>query len=88
MEKINVSFRVFRKSENHNSFGLYRMFVMDKKGVVFQIHGSQYNAKEVGEDVIAEFDLENNSYFFNGMEMCERLSEDAPQKVIDKIYSL
>ena len=88
MEKINVDFRVFRKSENHNSFGLYQMFVMNKKGIAFKIHGSQYSTKEVGEDVVAEFDRENETYSFIGMEMCERLSEDAPQEVIDEVYSL
>ena len=42
-------FRVFRRSTNTNSFGLYGLWLINSKGQVWEVAANTLNAKAVGE---------------------------------------
>lgn len=92
-KKFSKEFIVFRKSENTNSFGLFQMYLMAKDGEAYKSCASMYNVKQVGETVIGTHVVDMvtgdcTDYRFNGHELTERLSEDAPKDVIEEVWKL
>jgi len=90
MDRIVKEFKVFKKSLNTNSFGLYQLFVMAKDGEVYKTCASQYNAKNEGEIINGIFHMDKNGKrndcIFVGHELTERLSPDAPEEVVTEIW--
>lgn len=91
--EINVDFKVFRKSENTNSFGLRQYFLMDKEGRAYKSHASMHYEKNVGDVIQSKrvFDDETHEEkgeSFVGHEMTKRLKPDAPKDVIEEVWKL
>lgn len=90
---VTKNFKVFRKSENTNSFGLFQMYLMAKDGEAYKSCASQYNVKEVGEVIVGSHTVDEETggctdYIFNGHELTERLSEDAPADVVKEVWEI
>lgn len=93
-KEFTKSFLVWRKSENTNSFGLYKMYLMAKDGESYTSCASMYNVKEVGSVINGKIILDKTTGTrvgqaqFIGHELTERLSSDAPQDVINEVWKL
>lgn len=87
--KIYKVFKVVRVSENTNSFGLFKQFMMAKDGSTFTGCFNSKNIKGVGEEVVAEITLNDDGVitdtYFKGGELIERLMT-APEIVVKEVW--
>lgn len=74
-------FKVWAKSLNTNSFGLYRMVVVAADGTAFEAHANSFNVRDEGCILPTR---EDGSFY--GCEMCNQLPA-APQEIVDALYT-
>jgi len=93
VKQFSFPFRVAMVSSNTNSFGLYQMIVMSKKGEAYKTHASMYNVKKVGEDINLIVTTKQNekgndvvtSSYFRGCEMTVKLPK-VPKEVLNEVF--
>ena len=82
--KIYRKFRVFRRSNNLNSFGLRGLWVMDRDGNCWEVAANHLNDKQLGEYYTLEIDGRGSPTFAN-LEL-PRQKPKAPTEVADIIW--
>ena len=80
--------KVFGISDNMNSFGLYGVRLMDKKGRFYEVGASGYNCPSKGCEIEVLDDCNGVPLFGYGFEIPERKFPDAPQDVIDAVWEI
>lgn len=81
-------FKVFRRSENANSFGLRQFYVAARDGSCHIIHHSEYGGErqfQIGDILTCQLDQRKNPIFTN-CECCERTSKDLPLELVKEVW--
>jgi hypothetical protein len=93
IKQHSFPFKVAMVSDNHNSFGLYQMIVMDKSGECYKTHVSMFNVKKVGETIqllVTTKEDESGrdivvSSYFRGHEMTTRMPQ-VPKDILNRVF--
>lgn len=100
MKTVSDKFKVFRRSENTNSFGLHQLYIMNRQGRTYIVHMSYLNLPKKGDVVDVEFRVvkikdeeyvdESTPIYVNhgSVELTSRLKEDASQEVVEEVFNL
>jgi hypothetical protein len=73
----NNLFKEIVRSENTNSFGLYRLYLCNRKGEVYLTHASEYTLRDT-------YTLEDG--VFRGCEMTEKVAAFVDKATIKDVW--
>ena len=89
MSKILKEFKIYAKSKNTNSFGLYQFIAVAKDGESYKIHGSYIVGREEGDSVMQHILLNDKGEatlkYFLGYELTSKIN-NAPKEIIDELF--
>jgi hypothetical protein len=81
-----IPYKVFRRSENTNSFGLYGMWLVGIFGDAWEVAANNLNAKPIGEVIGVNVDDHGNpDWASKGFEIPE-LKAQMPKEVFDEVW--
>jgi len=80
--------KVFGVSDDMNSFGLYGVRLMDKKGRFYEVGASSFCCPMIGDEIEVIDDHNGFPMLGNRFEIPERKFPDAPQDVIDAVWEI
>lgn len=81
-----IAYKVFRRSENANSFGLFGLWLVNEFGDVWEVGANSLNAKKVGEIYGVNVDDHGNpDWAGKGFEIPERKPQ-MPREVLAEVW--
>ena len=81
-----IKFKVFRVSENTNSFGLFGIWLMDQLGRTWEVGASELNKRKMGEVLVVDCVDKDPHWGLKGFEIPYRKTPDAPPACIQEVW--